>query len=447
VANGEDQSPVNASLESGTELTVEDADQVCRIEQLLGSGGQGEVYRASLAGRPVAVKWYYPASATADQRAILLDLVRKGSPDARFLWPVALVGAAGSDSFGYVMELRDDRFSNIPDLLARRVTPTFRTLATAGLHLTDGYFQLHARGWCYRDISHNNAFFDPVTGDILICDNDNVGPDGAPSNIGGTLQYMAPEVVRGDAVPSVQTDLHSLAVLLFLLLMNHHPLEGRREADIHCFDFAAKQQMYGTDPLFIWDPDNAENRPEEGYQDNAIIFWDIYPTFLREVFVEAFTVGLHRVDARVREGRWRSTLSRLRDSVMYCPNCRRQNFYDVDRLQATGGDPGACWGCRHRLRVPPRIRIGRTTVMLNHDARLFAHHVDSSGGYAFDTPIAEVNQHPTDPTIWGLTNLTGTPWTATDAAGVLRPVDPGRSATLATGTRIRFGAVEGEIRL
>jgi serine/threonine protein kinase len=46
--------------------------------------------------------------------------------------------------------------------------------------------------------------------------------------IRGTDRFMAPEIVRGEALPSVKTDPYSLSVLLFYLLMVHHPLAGRR---------------------------------------------------------------------------------------------------------------------------------------------------------------------------------------------------------------------------
>ena len=71
-------------------------------------------------------------------------------------------------------------------------------------------------------------------GEALICDNDNVTIDNSPtSEVLGTSHFMAPEIVRGEALPSTKTDLFSLAVLLFYMFMFHHPLEGKREADIH----------------------------------------------------------------------------------------------------------------------------------------------------------------------------------------------------------------------
>ena len=39
----------------------------CTVETFLGGGGQGEVYRARLDGKPLALKWYFPEQATPQQ--------------------------------------------------------------------------------------------------------------------------------------------------------------------------------------------------------------------------------------------------------------------------------------------------------------------------------------------------------------------------------------------
>ena len=109
---------------------------------------------------------------------------------------------------------------------------------------------------------------------------------------------MAPEVVRGDDLPSTQTDLFSLAVLLFLILMNHHPLDGRKETEIHCFDLQAMTRLYGCEPVFIFDPADESNRPLPGYHDNALAYWPIYPRFLQEKFIQSFTAGIERPEDR-----------------------------------------------------------------------------------------------------------------------------------------------------
>ncbi len=445
---------MNQLLKLGQTVHMQRSDADGKIEAFIGSGAQGEVYQATWAGQPVALKWYFPQYVQQDPelRKRIEWIIQSGPPNDRFLWPLELAfQSTDPESFGYLMPLRAARFKGMADLMMRRIDPSFRALVTAGIELAHSYFQLHASGLCYRDISFGNVFFDPASGEVRICDNDNVDINNKPGAIGGTIRFMAPEIVRSEAAPDTQTDLFSLAVLLFYLLFNHHPLEGKRESAIRCFDLPAMTKLYGKEPLFIFDPQDDSNRPVPGEHDNAIAFWSLYPEFLRKLFTRAFTVGIHDPNqGRVRESEWRSALLRLRDSILYCPHCGAENFYDADALRATR-QPPHCWACQTTVPLPPRLRIQHggeaLIVMLNHDTKLFAHHLASNGPYALNaTPLAAVMQHPTNPQIWGLQNLSADKWVVTASDGVVRDVPPGRSVTLAQATRINFGQSEGEIR-
>jgi DNA-binding helix-hairpin-helix protein with protein kinase domain len=435
-------------LEPGQKIRTESSGTSCEVLKFLGGGGQGEVYAAIAGGKQVALKWYYTTSATPEQRAALETLCAMGAPSSKFLWPVELASAPGVADYGYLMPLREARYKSIVDVMKRRIEPSFRALATAGLELSHSFLQLHARGLCYRDISFGNAFFDPDTGEVLICDNDNVTVDShARGGVYGTPRFMAPEIVRGDAVPSSQTDLFSLSVLLFYMFMMHHPLEGKKELAIKCLDLPAMRKLYGTEPVFIFDPADDSNAPDPAQQKNALVFWAIYPKFLRELFTKAFTEGIRDpLHGRVRESNWRAVMVRLRDSIIYCGHCQAENFYEAEtHPTAAASSPGSCWSCRRPLHPPPRLRIARGEVMLNHNAHLFPHHVDDERKYDFTEPLATVTRHPTEPNIWGLKNLSRQNWSATNTRGEVKDVAPGRSVTLAVGTRINFGRAEGEI--
>jgi DNA-binding helix-hairpin-helix protein with protein kinase domain len=436
-------------LKAGQTTLTESSGMSCVVGQYLGGGGQGEVYLAQLGDKSVALKWYFPDSATPEQEAALKALVDAGPPNEKFLWPMELVRTEGVQGFGYVMKLREDRYKGIVDLMRRRIHPRFRSLTTAGLNLAASYSLLHAKGLCYRDISFGNVFFDPNTGDVLICDNDNVTVDkSSVSGVLGTPRFMAPEVVCGKALPSTQTDLFSLAVLLFYMFMIHHPLEGKRELDIHSFDLPAMTKLYGEEPLFIFDPQDQSNAPVSGVHDNALLLWPIYPESIRRLFIKAFTEGLKDPEhGRVREGEWRYALANLRDWIFYCTHCSAENFYDGTALRAGGGKLPPCWNCKKEPPLPFRIRLGGRIVVLNNDTELFPHHLDSQRPYDFSRALASVTQHPNDPKIWGLKNLSDQKWVTTNSAGVINEIDPGRSIKLDTGVKIQFGTTEGEINL
>jgi len=439
---------MNQLLKLNQQIQLETSSIACKIERFLGSGGQGEVYQSNMGGKPVALKWYFPQQATPEQKAALEMLIKTGAPNEKFLWPIGLTFSQEIKGFGYIMPLREPCYKSIVDLMKRRIEPSFHALAMAGIELAHSFLQLHAKGLCYRDISFGNVFFNPDTGEIRICDNDNVAIDGeASAGILGTPRFMAPEVVRGEAKPSTQTDLFSLAILLFYMLMIHHPLEGKREAEIKCFDLPAMNKLYGTEPVFIFDPNNDSNRPLRGYHDNARTYWQIYPQFLQDIFTKAFTDGIRDAhNGRVRESEWRAVMARLRDSILYCGNCGNENFYDIDWLNKSGR-LNPCWSCQKVIRTPPRLRIEKHIIMLNHDTQLFPHHIDPQNLYDFSKPVAAVNQHPKDPNIWGLKNLSDEKWVITLADGTIKDVEPGQNVMLAKGTEISFGKVKGEIRL
>ena len=283
------------------------------------------------------------------------------------------------------MALREPRFHGLNDVMTRVVRPELTQLVIGAFQLADSFRRLHSRGWAYRDISEGNAFLDPRTGDIAICDNDNVSVDGEPTLIRGTPRYMAPEIVLDEVEPSRLTDLWSLAVLLFHLLLNNHPLEGARAHAIHCLDWAAHRVLFAERPVFIFHPEDRSNRPVPGAQDAPIALWSIYPRRIQELFARTFVDGLADADQRPQEAEWQAALAALRDLIVRCPRCNGENFCDVNQLRLTGV-PGRCFRCATELAEPKRIDLrtaARTsTVVLAPGTQLYPHHFGTAYDYS-----------------------------------------------------------------
>jgi DNA-binding helix-hairpin-helix protein with protein kinase domain len=447
---------VNGTLPDGHSLVTDNGDRIT-VGRLFGCGGQGEVYLAKTPQGDRAVKWYYPSQATNLQRNVLDGLIGLGWRDHRFLWPQSVVcdPNALSGGFGYLMDVRPDRFKDLQALFRRDpsvngVTP--RTLVMAAIHTVEAYRALHSRGIAYRDINWGNIFFDPLNGDILVCDNDNAVFEGDAAAVAGTMDFMAPELVRGDpgALPGTQTDLHSLAVLLFMLFMNHHPFQGALALKIRCFDEAAQRRLYGTRPVFVYDPADTTNRPVPGEQNTVIATWNALPGALRNLFVQTFTRGLVNPAERVRETQWRDTLSTVLDNTLVCARCGRLN------LAEPGGAAPDCWKCSTPLNLPPRLDllIGmgavRSTrpVGLVQGGRIYAHHLlGDPKRHDFTEVVGEVTEHPQQRGRFGLTNRSRVTWTTRRPDGTGQPVPPGRTAGLRPGLTIEFGSgAEGEVR-
>jgi eukaryotic-like serine/threonine-protein kinase len=397
----------------------------------LGSGGQGYVYEVTRGPRSLALKWYKPESATAEQREALQMLVEHGPPHERFLWPLGMASARDGPGFGYVMPLRDRRFVEMGHLVSGRMPDgslldaSFSAVITLCAQLSDCFLRLHSRGLCYRDISFGNVFFDPSNGDVLICDNDNVGVDNGEARVLGTPFFMAPEIVRDRTymtTPNTQTDLHSLAVLLFYALFINHPLEGSRtDRGLRSEEWLVEH--FGMDPLFIFDPDDDSNRPTAQHVPR---YWDIYPEFVRERFVRAFTEGLADPWHRVTEGEWINTMARLRDSMVQCDNCQQTNFWEPSGQ--------VCSRCLQALPAPCMLCIGRHRVAVSPFARVRGEHIRNSPQRSAE--LGRVRRHPSDQARWGLQNRSEFAWTATLANGRVYEIAPRATVEILPGMRI-----------
>ena len=436
--------PGSGSLRAGQDFATTSGRRG-RVGALLGAGGQGEAYVVSLDGLSFALKWYHPHYVTIDTmlRTRLDRAVRRGAPTNDFLWPLDLVDIAGSGSFGYVMPLRSDSFVSIRDLIApppRRLELSLPRRADVCLHLARSFLELHASGFCYQDINFGNIFIEPASGRILICDNDNVNIDGAEASIYGTRKFMAPEVVRRESLPNSRTDLFSMAVLFFYTFFGWHPFDGRREAETQLLDAAAELRLYGTEPLFLFDPDDSGNGPVEGYHDSIVARWRSLPTGLRKLFVRSFTEGLRDPGARVLETEWRTALRTIAGGTFACAHCGFEHVADAQRGEPIA--PDYCQACVEPLAAPPILLLGNAALVLAIGATIRGDELDPKGSGA---PGARVEAHPTRPEFVGLRNLGNRPWRATLPDRSTHAVPPGQAVRILPGLVLDFERRSGTV--
>jgi DNA-binding helix-hairpin-helix protein with protein kinase domain len=425
----------------GRTLKMDRAGTSVLVGDRLGEGGQGVVHAVTIGGAPYAVKWYR-ISASGELKKSIAALVERGRPHRAFIWPIDLVSSHELGGFGYVMPRLEARFSSFAQLVARPEQPPFRVVITIGRHLISAFEALHAAGLCYRDISFGNLWVDPDRSDVAIIDNDNVGLDSGEVFVWGTLRFMAPEVVRREAAPSSLTDLHSLAVFLFYLFMHGHPLEGVKtdasyswaEAE-HRSETDLAMRHFGTEPVFIFDPNDPSNPPRPG--DPVSIWWRLYPRFFRAVFERAFSSGLRDPSGigRVTEGVWRRALTRLGDCVYSC-SCGASLFFDPD-------DPGLrCWNCNKIPPKPQLLELPGCKIVLSAGATITPHHLSRNRDH--DTMIGVVENHPARPGEFVLRNTSNTSWTMTPLGESAKIVEPDRRLSIRPMS-IDFGSAHGNI--
>ena len=405
------------------------------VIQKLGEGGQGVVYKVNYNGKPLALKWYFGNKlnhADTFYRNIQNN-IKQGTPTGAFLWPLEITEYF-EGSFGYLMELRPPEYKDFSlFLLAKVHFANIEALINTALCITNGFRELHNRGYSYQDLNDGNFFVNPKTGDVLICDNDNVAPYGENLGIAGKCRYMAPEVVMGQKRPDSHTDRFSLAVVLYMLLFLNHPLEGKRTM-CPCLTEELERKFYGSDPVFVWDPANDANRPVRGVHTNEIKLWPLYPAFVRKTFEKAFShevmVG-NDTTHRVIEKEWQEVFTTLRDLTIKC-SCGSETFIDPSQQSCR------CINCGKSIERPPILKVKKDHAALAPGKKLSACHVQYDSD-DFKEAKGEVISSRNNPSLLGLRNDSNNTWEAILPNGSSKGYPNGQVIKLGKGIKINFG--------
>ena len=412
------------------------------IEKKLGQGGQGIVYEVKIDGKSYALKWYTCKLTNKDTfRKNMETNIAAGPPDSKFLWPLFLTSEQGG-SFGYVMNLRPKEYSDFSDILNKKIDFSSTELAiTSALNIVNGFRALHRKGLSYQDLNDGNFFINVKTGDVLICDNDNVTPDGKKNsgNIGGKPGYMAPEIVRGETTPNSLTDCHSLAVILFKLFCRHDPLMGEQYVKSVCITEKREYELYGLSPVFIFDPNNATNRPVKGVHPNPINLWPMYPDFFQAAFIKSFAEGMKNPNSRLPENEWQKVLVRLRDELLQCPSCKEDIFLNL----CPKGKTIKC-RCNHSYSYPLRLVLAHYKVPLFPGVKLYACHTKGHND-DYSTITGEVIMNKNNPALWGIKNLSEDSWFMTPENEEGKNIDKGSVIPIASNMSIQFIETTGKI--
>ena len=405
------------------------------VIQKLGEGGQGIVYKVNYNGKQLALKWYFGNKLSNADKFYrnIQNNIKQGAPTSAFLWPLEITEYF-EGSFGYLMELRPSEYKDFSlFLLAKVHFANIEAIINTALCITNGFRELHNKGYSYQDLNDGNFFVNPKTGDVLICDNDNVAPYGENLGIAGKCRYMAPEVVMGKKRPDSHTDRFSLAVVLYMLLFLNHPLEGKRTM-CPCLTEELERKFYGSDPVFVWDSTNDSNRPVRGVHTNEIKLWPLYPEFVRKTFEKAFShevmVG-NDTTHRVIEKEWQEVFTTLRDLMVKC-SCGSETFIDPSKQACQ------CINCGKSIERPLILKVKKYHAALTPGKKLYACHVQYDSD-DFKEARGEVIASRNNPALLGLRNDSDNIWEAILPNGTSKGYPNGQVIKLGKGIKINFG--------
>ncbi|MFC6268983.1 helix-hairpin-helix domain-containing protein [Frigoriflavimonas asaccharolytica] len=299
---------------------------------------------------------------------LYLDNIKKGNNadyylDDIFRWPYDAVEKNGKT--GVVVPIYDSKFFFKKGYIANETikgaekkgkwftTPSFRNkeypLAIDKSELGDwlSYFQIsinvsrgikkmHQMGLAHSDLSYNNVLIDPVTKSANLIDLDGLVVPGkfAPEVI-GTADFIAPEVLKtkhlaitdpNRVLPNQKTDLHALAVLIYMYLLRRHPLRGGKVWDLE----SEKDEVLsmGEKAIFVEHPTDSTNRVKIDHLKKWNLTWgdptkipySVTGPYLQELFKRAFVDGLHNPMLRPIANEWETALLKTVDLIQPCSN-------------------------------------------------------------------------------------------------------------------------------
>lgn len=231
-----------------------------RVVNRLGTGGMGQVYRATdlNLGRDVAVKFIAPEAAQ-DQ-----ELTKRFLNEGRILATIrhrAVIDIYASDvdeqlnTPFLVMELVDGQsLEQLRDELHKDLP---RTLGLV-IELLEGIHACHQKGIIHRDLKPANILINR-DGQLKILDFGIAKTAKKVTRTGvsmGTPHYMSPEQCLGKGEITDRSDVYSIGIMLWEFITNKLPFDVGREADDPGLAIALKHL---SEPLPMLDLEKVQN--------------------------------------------------------------------------------------------------------------------------------------------------------------------------------------------
>ena len=351
-------------------LNANDGSQVEFVDEIIGSGAMKDVYFSPDKSYVVA---FFREKQDANAKARLEDITGRYRErifnqvggkywEDLFCWPTKMVewnGKLGIVCPSYQAKFffsggkfkgqeKQGKWFASAKLMNKFVEPdqkgNFLTRVHMCIKIARAVRRMHAAGLAHSDLSYKNVLVDPISGSAAIIDLDGlVVPGKYPPDVMGTPDFVAPEVLETKGLPlrdpnrkhpEIKTDKHALAVLIYMYLLNRHPLRGGRVCDL---DPAKDEELsMGAKALFVEHPTDRSNRPKVNQMNPSELPqgdvtkrpYTICGPYLKALFDRAFIDGLHDPMKRPSADEWESALVRTTDLIIPCsnPNCDHKWF-------------------------------------------------------------------------------------------------------------------------
>jgi serine/threonine protein kinase len=221
--------------EAATELRAGDRVGPYTVESPLGEGGMGQVYKATDSnGEVVALKLVRPELAVEDM--FRRRFAREVRTATRVEHPhvVPVLDSGEHEGIPYMAQ-PFIRGGSLQERLEREGVLELEVAVTLCLEVAKGVGALHEHGLIHRDLKPANILLDEqgraFIADFGLAKDPQASLLTQPGQTVGSLDYIAPEQVRGDTVTPA-ADVYSLGCVTFECLAGRPPFADRQGVQV-----------------------------------------------------------------------------------------------------------------------------------------------------------------------------------------------------------------------
>ena len=348
------------------------------VDRPFAGGGEGDIF--DIVGDSSQVAKIYKADKRTTERERKLSAMVKIKPSVieQYSWPLDVLYSNGKFA-GYIMPkvVGKEKLRNIYVYDKRKGNPWTLYIAIAK-NLSSAVYNVHEIGQVIGDLNPENILVDPRTGLVTLVDTDSYHIADQSGNVHrcgvGMPEYVAPEL-QGKHFPSAQlptftkeTDLFSLSVLIFSLLMNGaHPFVCKTISGSSSKFQPIDNLASGTCAYFM--ESSAPNIDIPRYAPAL----ESLPTELQALFKRAFVAGHKNPKLRPTAEEYYNVLETLENHIKVCTTNSEHLYYD------NGNYGTICPWCKVNQKMKS---IGQSAFV--------AGAIPSSSGSQAGTPIAPV---------------------------------------------------------
>ena len=418
--------------------------------------------------------------------------VMRGAPSKSFLWAIDITENI-EGSFGYCTAFPPSGYRSLASYFTTQdqwVFKSYRMIVESCMQIASAFGVLHQEGYCYQSFDLGSILVNPETGDVLICDNDNVAPNNGDVFDYGSFCLRAPELVAPEvldrtvasdieasrvrpcdwdptnsesqevyrqvvrelsiesgidlgmdlkangtravfkAQPSSSTDYWSLAVVLFMILCKGHPLEGEKWLK-PLMTPADECALYGSNATFVCSPIDSSNRLNPVVHANVIARWELLPSYVKNVFMRAFSRdAVRNPNSRLREIDWMRVLARFQAEIVRCRKCSAEVFM-------SDADNAVCNECGEVQRIGCSLRFRDFTVAATEGMCIYRCMLGSSSAMNALARVGTIVVHPSKAGMY-FRNDSGATLLGRTPKGTVKVVPPEGVVPLKPGITVEF---------